>query len=138
MAIKRRGILLGSAGLLSSGWIGAPALVRAQAGGATIVSHGFATHGDVKYPADAKNLEYVNPDAPKGGSIRLAGRGTFDSLNPFILKGTPATAAGAIYETLMARTGDEAAYAVESAAVAFSSPGPGTTMHAPIFPVVRA
>jgi microcin C transport system substrate-binding protein len=108
MAIKRRGVLLGSAGLLSSGWIGAPAIVRAQAG-ATIVSHGFAIHGDVKYPADAKNLEYVNPDAPKGGAIRLAGRGTFDSLNPFILKGTPATAAGAVYETLMARTGDEAA-----------------------------
>ena len=109
MAIKRRGILLGGAGLLSSGWIGAPAVARAQPGGTTIVSHGFATHGDVKYPADAKNLDYANPDAPKGGSIRLAGRGTFDSLNPFILKGTPATGAGAVYETLMARTNDEAA-----------------------------
>jgi len=84
MAIKRRSVLAGGAGLLAGGWASAPAILRAQSGGATITSHGFATHGDVSYPADAKNLEYVNPAAPKGGTIRLAGRGTFDSLNPFI------------------------------------------------------
>src|SRR5215470_12644873 len=109
MAIKRRSVLAGGAGVLAAGWVSVPAILRAQSGGATITSHGFATHGDVSYPADAKNLEYVNPAAPKGGTIRLAGRGTFDSLNPFILKGTPAAAAGSIYESLMVGTADEAA-----------------------------
>src|SRR5215813_4735106 len=109
MAIRRRSVLAGGAGLLAAGWVSVPAILRAQSGAGTITSHGFATHGDVMYPADAKNLEYVNPDAPKGGSIRLAGRGTFDSLNPFILKGTPAAAVGSIYEPLMSSTADEAA-----------------------------
>src|SRR5262252_1273745 len=108
MAIKRRGVLAGGAGLLAGGWASAPAILRAQSGGATITSHGFATHGDVGYPADARNFDYVNPAAPKGGSIRLAGRGTFDSLNPFILKGTPASEVKAVYETLLTQTDDEA------------------------------
>ena len=105
MRIKRRHVLAGGAAL----WACAPAILRAQTASDTVVSHGFATHGDLKYPADAKNLEYVNPDALKGGLVRLAGRGTFDSLNPFILKGTPAGAVGQIYESLMFSTNDEAA-----------------------------
>jgi len=111
--IGRRGILAGTTAL----WIGgAPAITRAQttgtsAAGDTIISHGFATHGDLKYPKDARHLEYVNPGAPKGGAVRLAGRGSFDSLNPYILKGTPAAAVGAIYETLIEQTNDEAATA---------------------------
>src|SRR5262249_56396564 len=108
-AIKRRRVLGGGAGPRAAGWASAPAILRAQSGGATITSHGFAPHGDVGYPADAKNLDYVNPAAPKGGTIRLAGRGTFDSLNPFILKGTPAAAAGSIYESLMVATAHESA-----------------------------
>ena len=43
-----------------------------------------------KYPANFKHVEYVNPDAPKGGTFRKSALGSFDSLNPFILKGTPA------------------------------------------------
>ncbi|HTR84325.1 MAG TPA: ABC transporter substrate-binding protein, partial [Reyranella sp.] len=105
MAIKRRAVLAGTAAL----WTGTPSLLWAQI--ATIKSHGFATHGDLKYPADAKSLDYVNPGAPKGGTIKLAGRGTFDSLNPFILKGTPAAAAAGVYETLLAQTRDEPATA---------------------------
>jgi microcin C transport system substrate-binding protein len=105
MRIKRRHVLAGGAAL----WACAPAILRAQTASDTVVSHGFATHGDLKYPADAKNLEYVNSDALKGGLVRLAGRSTFDSLNPFILKGTPAGAVGQIYESLMFSTNDEAA-----------------------------
>ena len=86
MAIKRRHVLAGGAAL----WVSGPAILRAQTASGTVVSHGFATHGDLKYPADAKNLDYVNPAAPKGGLVRLAGRGTFNSLHPFILKGMPA------------------------------------------------
>jgi len=53
--------------------------------------HGFAIQGPPKYPADFEHFEYVNPDAPKGGTLVLnAFSQTFDSLNPFILRGTPA------------------------------------------------
>lgn len=70
--------------------------------------HGLSLHGDPKYPADFKNLEYVNPDAPKGGEIRLAAQGTFDNLNSFIIKGVAAPGIGMIYETLMSNAEDEA------------------------------
>ena len=53
-----------------------------------IESHGFALHGDLKYPNNFSHFDYVNPDAPKGGTLRLMGFGSFDSLNPYILKGT--------------------------------------------------
>jgi len=51
-------------------------------------SHGFALWDDLKYPADFSHFDYVNPNAPGGGEVRLLGYGTFDSLNPYILKGT--------------------------------------------------
>ena len=53
-----------------------------------------------KYPANFKHFDYVNPDAPKGGTLRQAGFGGFDSLNPFINKGVPADDIGMIYDTL--------------------------------------
>ncbi|WP_250658336.1 extracellular solute-binding protein [Alkalimarinus coralli] len=52
-----------------------------------IESHGFALYGDLKYPSDFSHFDYVNPDAPKGGHIRLMGFGTFDTLNPYTLRG---------------------------------------------------
>ncbi|RBC04407.1 ABC transporter substrate-binding protein [Pseudomonas sp. MWU12-2115] len=60
-----------------------------------------------KYPADFKNFDYVNPDAPKGGIFRQAGFGGFDSLNPFISKGVPADDVGQIYDTLTKHSLDE-------------------------------
>lgn len=51
-------------------------------------SHGFALHGDLKYPEGFSHFDFVNPKAPKGGSLKLLGFGTFDSLNPYTLKGT--------------------------------------------------
>ncbi|WP_052812750.1 extracellular solute-binding protein [Desulfonatronum thioautotrophicum] len=69
--------------------------------------HGLALHHDLKYPPDFTHFEYVNPDAPKGGEMRLAGIGTFDSLNPFILRGTPPLGMGMIFETLTVRSLDE-------------------------------
>jgi len=68
---------------------------------------GFAMHGDVKYPPGFKNFDYVNPDAPKGGDVRMAAIGTFDSFNPFILRGVPAAAVGATFDTLMVNSADE-------------------------------
>lgn len=70
-------------------------------------SHGIAMHGDLKYPADFSHFEYANPQAPKGGSFRQAAIGTFDSFNPFIVKGTSASGIGLLFDSLMGRSLDE-------------------------------
>src|SRR5258708_2299730 len=67
----------------------------------------FAMHGDVKYPSDFKHFEYVNPDAPKGGDVKLNAIGTFDSFNPFILRGVPTGAVMSSFDTLTVSSGDE-------------------------------
>lgn len=69
--------------------------------------HGIAMTGDVKYPPDFTHFDYVNPDAPKGGAVRLAAVGSFDSLNPFILKGVPAVGLGLLFDTLLESAADE-------------------------------
>ena len=67
--------------------------------------HGIAMHGQPKYGPGFKHFDYVNPDAPKGGTIRLGVPGTFDSFNPFIPKGN--AGAGTSFETLLAGSADE-------------------------------
>lgn len=69
--------------------------------------HGIAMHGEPKYPAGFGHFAYVNPDAPKGGTLRLAAQNTFDSLNPFIVKGVSAAGASLPFETLMVPSADE-------------------------------
>ena len=71
--------------------------------------HGIAMYGAPKYPASFHAFDYVNPEAPKGGTLRWAVTGSFDSLNPFIVRGRPAPGAGAadVFESLMARAQDE-------------------------------
>ena len=71
-------------------------------------AHGLAMHGDLKYGPNFKHFDYVNPNAPKGGSIRLNAIGGFDSLNPFIIKGNAAAGSSMIYDTLMISSADEA------------------------------
>ena len=51
----------------------------------TLTSHAISMYGDIKYGADFTHFEYVNPEAPKGGHVRLAAIGTYDSFNPFII-----------------------------------------------------
>jgi microcin C transport system substrate-binding protein len=70
-------------------------------------SYGLSIYGDLKYKAGFKHFDYVNADAPKGGNVRLAAIGTFDSLNPFILKGVPAAGVGQLFETLTIASSDE-------------------------------
>jgi len=70
--------------------------------------HGLSKYGDLKYPADFSHFEYVNPDAPKAGDVVLSTSIAFDSLNPFILKGLPATGIALIYDSLMVGSADEA------------------------------
>ncbi|MBD1599043.1 extracellular solute-binding protein [Pseudomonas typographi] len=60
-----------------------------------------------KYPADFTHFDYVNPDAPKGGTLRIADIGGFDSLNPWVDKGVPAAQVQYIYDTLMVQSLDE-------------------------------
>lgn len=61
-----------------------------------------------KYPPDFKHFDYVNPDAPKRGSLVLPARGNFDSLNPFLLKGIPVVGMSElVFETLMEQSLDE-------------------------------
>ena len=60
-----------------------------------------------KYPANFKHVEYVNPDAPKGGTFRKATFGSFDSLNPFINKGVAVEDIDLTYDTLARQTLDE-------------------------------
>ncbi|MDJ0512068.1 MAG: extracellular solute-binding protein, partial [Methyloceanibacter sp.] len=65
-------------------------------------------HGDPLEPADFSHFSYVNADAPKGGRARFAKQGTYDSLNPFIVKGVSADGVREyVYETLMSRAYDE-------------------------------
>ncbi len=70
--------------------------------------HGLAMHGDLKYPPDFKNFDYVNPNAPKGGSVTLSAIGTYSSFNPYILKGVAAAGIGNVFETLTEGSQDEA------------------------------
>ena len=72
-----------------------------------LVGHGIAMHGDLKYGPDFEHFDYVNPTASKGGAVRLAALGTFDSFNPFIVKGNTATGLGRIYDTLLIASADE-------------------------------
>ncbi len=69
---------------------------------------GIAMHDAPKYGPAFTRFDYVNPDAPKGGSLRLGVLGSFDSLNPFIVKGAPVAGMREyVYETLLARSYDE-------------------------------
>jgi len=75
-----------------------------------ITSHGISVFGELKYGPDYPHFDYVNPDAPKGGTMRFVGTGasgTFDSLNPWILKGEPAQGLGLMYDSLLVGTADE-------------------------------
>jgi microcin C transport system substrate-binding protein len=69
--------------------------------------HALGIHEAVKYDADFEHFDYVNPRAPKGGELRLAAVGTFDSLNPFILKGVSARGSFLIYSRLSTQSLDE-------------------------------
>lgn len=80
-----------------------PAAADAQEG---VKLHALTLADAPKYGPDFKHLDYVNPDAPRGGTLNVGATGTFDSLNPYIVKGTPAALAGLI-ETLTLSPDDD-------------------------------
>lgn len=84
--------------------ISTPVIAQTPAGK---TSHALSLIGAPKYGPDFKQLDYVNPNAPKGGEVKLYAVGGFDSLNPFIPKGDEAPGLGFVYETLMISTMDD-------------------------------
>lgn len=83
--------------------LGAALPARAE----VLVGHGISTFGDLKYPADFLHLDYVNPDAPKGGEISIWAFGGFDSMNPYSIKGRAGALSSIFYESLMSGVADE-------------------------------
>src|SRR3954462_7980718 len=78
--------------------------------GEPVWRHGMSAFGEVKYPPGFKHLDYVNPDAPKGGVVRMITIGTFDNFNMAVsgVKGSLAPAVGLTYETMIDDAKDEA------------------------------
>ena len=67
----------------------------------------FAIIGEPKYAASFSHFDYVNPEAPKGGTLTLAAIGTFDNFNRYALRGNPAVRTEALYDTLFTTSDDE-------------------------------
>src|SRR5258708_2924968 len=82
-------------------------LLGAVAAVAAAGSHGLSLFGELKYPPDFKNFEYVHPPAPTGGTMKFSAIGTYDTLNPFVVKGVPAAGIGQIFDTLAVASQDE-------------------------------
>jgi len=114
LAITRRHLLQGGAVAATAPvlgltpYLGAITPAQAAADG-PVWQHALSLFGDIKYPADFKRFDYVNPDAPKGGVARMISIGTFDNFNIVVagIKGSLAPAATLIYETLMTKSQDE-------------------------------
>lgn len=99
--MKRRDLFAAGFGLVAfSG--------RAMAQQGPIRTHALSLLGEPALPADFPHWPWVNPEAPKGGQVTLTALGSFDSLNPFILRGTPAVGLINIYDQLLATSSDEA------------------------------
>jgi microcin C transport system substrate-binding protein len=73
----------------------------------TTTAIGISTFGDLHYAADFAHLDYVNPDAPKGGEISEWAPGTFDSMNPYSVKGVAGALSSMSYESMLVGTADE-------------------------------
>jgi microcin C transport system substrate-binding protein len=130
LAITRRHLLQGTAAAALAPALGLTPTISAitpgyaqDAPGGLKWRHALSTFGDVKYPADFKRYENVNPDAPKGGTVRLYEQGTFDNFNIVVsgFKGSLPRGAGMINETLTTRSDDEAstAYGLLAEAAAY-------------------
>ena len=83
-------------------------VARVQAAGDDVTAGpALSMYGDLKYGVGFTHFDYVNPNAPKGGEVRLAAVGTFDNLNPFILKGVPAAGVADVFDRLVESSADE-------------------------------
>lgn len=72
-----------------------------------IKAHGISTFAELKYPADFPHLDYVNPDAPKGGEISIWAFGSYDNMHAYTIKGSAERLSSVFFESLLAGTADE-------------------------------
>jgi microcin C transport system substrate-binding protein len=84
-------------------------LTARAAGAAAAGSYGLSLFGELKYGPRFTHFDYANPDAPKGGAMKFAAIGTYDTLNPFIIQGVAATGIMMTFDTLMSPSEDEPA-----------------------------
>ena len=120
--LKTTALALAARGLPLPSWISA---AQAQDGNPDKKwRHGLSLFGDLKYPEGFKQFDYVNANAPKGGTARQIAIGTFDNLNIVVagIKGTIAAGVGLIYDTLLAFALDEVTGAYGLLAEAISYP----------------
>ncbi len=104
--LKRRSFKLSLIALTALMW--STGLTLAESHEKIIVTHGYSTYGNLKYPADFEHFDYVNPDAPKGGEIAISAEGTYDSFNAYAtLRGTPAALSTIMYERILTGSDDE-------------------------------
>jgi len=108
------------------------ALTLGALAGPALAAHGLAWGDTPKYPPGFAHFDYVNPDAPKGGTLNLAGYGSFDKLNPFTLRGLPAAGLGTLmFETLAEASDDEpfSMYGLLADDIRFADDGLSITFH---------
>ncbi len=84
--------------------------------------HGSSLLGEVKYPEGYKQFDYVNPDAPVGGLVRLSSMGGFDTFNPILPQGEIGDGVGLLFDTLMTSSLDETSTSYGQLAEAFTYP----------------
>ena len=101
--LSRRGVFAA----IAIGALTIATLPGARAAGDVTVSYGFSNFGALKYPADFAHLDYVNPDAPKGGEISLWSQGSFDSFNQYARDGVPAALNTIGSESMLTSTADD-------------------------------
>ena len=127
---SRRDVLSTGAAAVAAGLVGRQAQAQAQD---AAERHGMSAFGDLKYPADFKHFDYVDPNAPKGGTFSQIGPNrmfnqnflTFNSLNSYILKGDAAQGMQLTFASLMVRADDEpdAMYGLAARSVRISEDG---------------
>ena len=99
---------------LPQAWLAGSALLAGallwatQAGAQDLIeTHGYSYFGELKYPEGFAHLDYVNPDAPKGGEIAEWAPGTFDGFNPYFRGGNTAALSTAPFESIVTTTADD-------------------------------
>jgi len=107
---KSSPLLTRAAQLAAALLCGVVAAMPVSASTEEVARHGLSAFGELKYGPDFPHFDYVNPDAPKGGRLSMVGPAatiTFDSFNPFILRGDSAQGLDLLFDSLMVRASDE-------------------------------
>lgn len=99
---------VGLAGLVAGSILATVSLARAEGHEEVTITHAFSNFGSLKYGPDFPHLNYVNPDAPKGGEISTWAQGNFDSFNNYTRKGVPGSGMALLFENVLVSTADDA------------------------------